>query len=398
MLKYSFFIVVPAISTTTMTPTLLSRLWHTPKSIPSSPLSSSSTPSSFPSSSGSNPKSIPSSPPSSVSTIPSVNPNQPSHTVLITMGRCNFPFANGASCPCTAGSCTSELYLKGKEELCKICGHIMSLHCDYSKNSALQSNVFYLYIFIVPPSSPPQTLVAASRSQDISPRTKTVESLAQLLEACRVIHVRGTPSSGKTTLALLLLRYYKDRDEPAVLIEGWHNISDPTTHLIEQSIRSGYNGVTPWNLLDLDIVFLIDEAQQSYQDSKLWLGIIKTQSFRRSGPKICLFSSYGSPTTGATKYPHGSTPIHFGAGQRVSISVSSIPTSPSICLFYNEEEFSEVVHLRCTNPTHKLAMDPAAIDYLYSITNGHPGAVTSLLEYLYSVCKSQDYTLTKFKS
>lgn len=229
--------------------------------------------------------------------------------------------------------CTSELYLKGKEELCKICGHIMSLHCDYSKNSALQSNVFYLYIFIVPPSSPPQTLVAASRSQDISPRTKTVESLAQLLEACRVIHVRGTPSSGKTTLALLLLRYYKDRDEPAVLIEGWHNISDPTTHLIEQSIRSGYNGVTPWNLLDLDIVFLIDEAQQSYQDSKLWLGIIKTQSFWRSGPKICLFSSYGSPTTGPTKYPHGSTPIHFGAGQRVSISVSSIPTSPSICLF-----------------------------------------------------------------
>lgn len=229
------------------------------------------------------------------------------------MGRCNFPFRNGASCPCTADSCTSELYLKGKEELCKICCHIISLHCDYSKNSALQ-NVFYLYIFIVPPSSPPQKLVAASRLQDISPQTKTVESLAQLLEACRVIHVRGTPSSGKTTISLLLLEYYQDRDEPAVLIEGWHNISDPTTHLVEQSILSGYNGVTTRNLRTLDIVFLIDEAQQFYQDSKLRLGIIKTQSFRRSGPKICLFSSYRSPTTGPTKYPHGSTPIHFGAG------------------------------------------------------------------------------------
>lgn len=377
-----------------MTPNFLSRFWSTPKLISSSPPSSGTTPkliSSSPSSSGSTPKLIPSSPPSSVSTIPSVDAHQPSRNVLITMGRCNFPFKNGASCPCTAGSCTSELYLKGKDELCEVCGHLMSLHCDYSKNFARQSNVFYWCLFIVPPSSPPhlpRNLVAASLFQEISPRTKTVEALAQLLEAYRVIHVRGTPSSGKTTLALLLLDHYKYRDKPVVLIDGWHNVSNPTTHLVEQSILSGYDGVTPSNLRTLDIVFLFDEAQQSYQDSRLWLGIIKSQSLRPSGPKICLFSSYGSPATGPTQYPHGSTPIHFGAEQRVSISVSSIPGAPSICLFYNEEEFSEVVRLRCAGPTHKFAMDPNAIDYLYLITNGHPGAVTSLLGYLFSVCKS----------
>lgn len=146
LMKYSYIIVVLTISTTTMTPTLFSHLWSTPKSIPSSPPSSGTTPKSIPSSpssSGSTPKSIPSSPPSSVSTIPSVDAHQPSRTVLITMGCCNFPFKNGASCPCTAGSCTSELYLKGKEELCEVCGHLMSLHCDFSKNFAMQSNVFY---------------------------------------------------------------------------------------------------------------------------------------------------------------------------------------------------------------------------------------------------------------
>ena len=360
-----------------MTPTLLSRLWSTPKSLPS-----------FPPSSGSTPKSILSSPPSSVSPIPSVDAHQPSRTVLITMGRCNFPFKNGASCPCTAGSCTSEIYLK---ELCEVCGHVMSLHCDYSKNFTLQSIMFYWCLFTVP-SSPaphrPQKSIA-SRYSAISPRTKTVETLARILDEDRVVHVRGTPSSGKTTLAYLLRRYYEDRGEPVVSVDGWHNIPDPTAHLASLCIASGYDEVKPNNLLTRDLVFLFDEAQQSYQDSRLWLGIIKTQSGESSGPKICLFASYGSPATGPTQYPHGSTPIHFGAEQRVSISVSSTSSGPNICLFYNKKEFREVMRLRCANhPTHKLAIDPAASDYLYSITNGHPGAVTSLLGYLFSVGRS----------
>ncbi len=217
--------------------------------------------------------------------------------------------------------------------------------------------------------------------------------MARILDEDRVVHVRGTPASGKTTLAYLLRRYYEDRGEPVVSVDGWHNIPDPTAHLASLCVASGYDEVKPNNLLTMDLVFLVDEAQQSYLDSKLWLGIIKTQSCSISGPKICLFSSYGSPATGPTQYPHGSTPIHFGASQRVSISVSSHPRAPNICLFYNKEEFSEVVRLRSAEPTHKLPIDPAASEYLYSITNGHPGAVTSLLEYLFYVCRSLNYTL-----
>ena len=224
--------------------------------------------------------------------------------------------------------------------------------------------------------------------QDICPRTKTVETLARILEEKTVVHVRGTPSSGKTTLAHLLYRHYEDLGKPVFLIDGWHNIPNPIIHLVDECIMSGYHAATPSTLLDQDVVFLFDESQQSYQDLRLWLGIIKTQSCRGNGAKICLFSSYGSPTTGPIQYPHGSTPIHIGASQRVSISVSQNSNSPDISLFYNEAEFSEVVSLRCANPTSKFAIDPAACDYLYSITNGHPGAVTSLLWFLWMVCRS----------
>lgn len=230
--------------------------------------------------------------------------------------------------------------------------------------------------------------IANLKYPDICPRTKTVETLARIIDEKRVVHVRGTPSSGKTTLVHLLYQHYEDRGDAVVLIDGWHNIPDPTIYLVNRCITSGYHGVTPSNLLSLEVVFLFDESQQSYQDLRLWLGIIKAQSCRTNGPRICLFSSYGSPTTGPTQYPHGSTPIHFGASQRVSISVSDSSHSPDICLFYSKTEFREVVYLRCANLTRKFAIDPAASDYLYSITNGHPGAVTSLLEFLFLVCRS----------
>ena len=277
------------------------------------------------------------------------------------MGRCSFTSKSGVLCSCTSGSYISEIDMNGSEGLCKERGHGMSLHSDYSQNFTLQSKVFYWCLFKVAlsPALPKKT-IPALRYPDICPRTKTVETLAKILEEDRVVHVRGTPSSGKTALAHLLYKYYEDRGESVVLIDGWDNILDPTTHLVNQCIISRYNEVIPRNLLTLDLIFLFDESQQSYQDLRLWLGIIKTQSGQINGPKICLFSSYGSPATGPTQYPHGSTPVHFGASQRVSISVSRNSNAPNISLFYNEEEFTEVVRLKCADPTHKFTIDPAA--------------------------------------
>jgi hypothetical protein len=232
-----------------------------------------------------------------------------------------------------------------------------------------------------PPGSPENNLY-------ICPRTDTVKKLAKILDEKRVAHVRGTPSSGKTTLAILLWRYYHKQRVPVVFLNGWHNVSDPTTHLVNKCRAHGYSGVEPHTLTDANVVFIFDEAQQSYNDPDLWLGIIKTQSGNDTGLKICLFSSYGSPDTGPTQYPLGSTPIQFGPSQRISITASRFTENGRVCLFYNQEEFEDVVSRRCSDPTNKFKLDPVTRKYLYSITNGHPGATTALLKFIFMVCMS----------
>ena len=219
----------------------------------------------------------------------------------------------------------------------------------------------------------------------ICPRTDTVEKLAELLDKKRVVHVRGTPCSGKTTLAMLLWDYYRERGERVVFLNGWHNVRNPRIHLVDECNAYGYYGVEPHTLTKANVVFIFDEAQQSYDNGDLWSGIIKTQSGSHAGPKICLFSSYGSPATGPTDHPSKTTPIHIGPSQRISITASRFA---SVCLFYSREEFEDVVNRRCSNPTSKFELDPAAREYLYSITNGHPGATDALLDFIFMVCMS----------
>ncbi|OCK93221.1 uncharacterized protein K441DRAFT_567338, partial [Cenococcum geophilum 1.58] len=52
------------------------------------------------------------------------------------------------------------------------------------------------------------------------PRTNTIKKLATILDERRVVYVRGTPSSRKTTLAHLLFNYYNRRKEPIVFLNG----------------------------------------------------------------------------------------------------------------------------------------------------------------------------------
>lgn len=239
----------------------------------------------------------------------------------------------------------------------------------------------------VEPLNPPKE-VSIVDDLYICPRTSTVQKLATLLDEKRVVHVRGTPTSGKTTLAHLLWEYYSKRRMPVVLLTGWHNVIDRKAHLISQCEACGYSGIERTTLLKADVVFILDEAQQSYNDIGLWLGIIKTQSGKSGGPKFCLFTSYGSPSTGSTKYPPASTPVHFGASQRISITSSSFAENGGVCLFYSKEEFEDVVSRLCSNPIGKFALDPAACKYLFSITNGHPGATDALVKLIFKVCMS----------
>src|SRR3954454_21423099 len=81
-------------------------------------------------------------------------------------------------------------------------------------------------------------------------------------------------------------------------------------------------------------------------------------------------------------------PIQFGPSQRISITASHFTGNGHVCLFYNQEEFEDVVSRRCSDPTSKFELDPAARAYLYGITNGHPGATDALLNFIFMVCMS----------
>lgn len=100
------------------------------------------------------------------------------------------------------------------------------------------------------------------------PRTETVCELARILDEERVVQVRGTPASGKTTLAYLLDRYYHQRNVPSVIIPNWpqDNCHGYANFLVRNANDAGYSSVTTRNLLDCDIVFILDEAQMSYHD------------------------------------------------------------------------------------------------------------------------------------
>jgi len=72
--------------------------------------------------------------------------------------------------------------------------------------------------------------------------------------------------------------------------------------------------------------------------------------------------------------------------------------SPDICLFYDNAEFEGVLTAYCEHRAHKLPLEKAAQTYLLSITNGHPGAVNSMLYYLSEVFISRSFLISEGKA
>lgn len=137
-----------------------------------------------------------------------------------------------------------------------------------------------------------------------------------------------------------------------------------------------------------DSVILIDEAQASYSDYVFWNQIVKPRrSDEGKSIKLCLFCSYGSPETGLEVDRGCFTPVTFGPAQRVTLTPQPGETSPKLGLFFTLDEVAETVLLLTTQKYEEpLTIDTEAIGYIFQLTNGHPGAVTSLTNYIYAVC------------
>jgi len=226
-----------------------------------------------------------------------------------------------------------------------------------------------------------------------------VSKLAAILDDMNIVHVRGTPASGKTRLSELLRDYYRKQGRRAFLIKRWEglNFKDPWGSLVElvekwndeaqeaPTTTSQSEQDLSW-VLTSNTVIIVDEAQATYSDDTLWNTIFK----ERQTPNVykfqlCLFCSYGSPAAGPD--PTFFTPVKFSDEQRISLTPQNQQDSPPIGLFFDKEEFRDVISRLLTfHYEETFNFDEAALEYIFAVTNGHPGAVTSIVDVIYEVC------------
>ncbi|KAE8374268.1 hypothetical protein BDV26DRAFT_284399 [Aspergillus bertholletiae] len=222
------------------------------------------------------------------------------------------------------------------------------------------------------------------------PRQDTVAKLIDLINLYHIIHIRGTPASGKTTLAQLICNSLQDQGYLVFFLYNWQqqlyevDPADPWNAL-KKVLRQSYSDISIPNCPGNDAVMILDEAQGSYKDIYLWNSIIKPMSDNPSifNLRILLFCSFGNPSTGVEKSDFY-TPVRIPRRQRITLTSQSDEESPQIGLFYTESEFNDVLsrQVRYEFPNIAVTFDNEAKGYVFSLTNGHPGGVAETIRFL----------------
>lgn len=217
------------------------------------------------------------------------------------------------------------------------------------------------------------------------------------------MHVRGTPASGKTTLARLLRQHYEVNGRKSVFIDTWCELdeypSGNNTFLhawgkLDRMLRTKFD--RNMDYLAPGTILIIDEAQRSYSDDLFWNSIIKPRLDRHLDLDIsfCLFCCYGSPVSGVGRDIYvdidisAYTPAEFNQTQRMTLTPQSHPSSPPIGLFFTRSEFTDAAQRLIANSQRfqeKFTLHPDAEEYLFSMTDGHPGGLSSVLKYIHDV-------------
>ncbi|KAG8850727.1 hypothetical protein FRB91_008809 [Serendipita sp. 411] len=244
---------------------------------------------------------------------------------------------------------------------------------DYFPNSPPDGKV---HIVIKLPPNALFPILSTSRSvlDDLPPSTstreETVKVLYERLNFYRFIQVRGTPASGKTTLAALLVNYIKKKEgiEP-LYISCWSKYD--TNWLYRLSALGWRKRVD---------ILVIDEAQTTYWDKLLWNDLFKRIRIGHHH-RVILFSSYGS-AIGESK--QNSSCINVTPSAEMVIAPAQLvnlrPVDHSdgydaVGLLLTEAECKEMIEKYF--PPVYVGEDLA--EHIYSLTSGHPGGILELL-------------------
>lgn len=211
------------------------------------------------------------------------------------------------------------------------------------------------------------------------PREDTVSALWERIQEQRLLHIRATPASGKSTLSRLLEQYVQ-RKEPELPVYwcSWppkfpKDVGRAYQNLLNYAFSIPQDHKINW--LELQALLIIDEAQESYSFSTFWNDFIKSEFT----PLVALFSSWGSASR-KVEVETG-TPVYLEDEQRISIRAPN--SKPGI--FFTRDEYLDVVErVQKSHSQYGQLFQPSreAVDYIWHVTNGHPAAVRITLDIL----------------
>ncbi|KAJ7684393.1 hypothetical protein DFH06DRAFT_1312829 [Mycena polygramma] len=227
-------------------------------------------------------------------------------------------------------------------------------------------------------------------------RHKLVSFLYDAAEQHKAFLVRGPPGSGKSQLARQLQQYIHERDEPArvTIIGSWVDdgvgVGDIVGRLEKKLHLSKIAGA------EVKLAFkgpgkhwvLLDEAQSSYSDGAVHNTLLKNYTDHFI---FVLFASHGVRKPRDRDKDVAGTPNVFTPDKRMGLCPTMNGSEGSAIpgLYFTKEEYQRLLEKQCDlTPT----LAPDLQDYIFEVTNGHAGAMKSIMAAVATQCKSKGLT------
>ena len=220
----------------------------------------------------------------------------------------------------------------------------------------------------------------------LSLRNDLVRGVLEKVRTYGTFVIRATPEVGKTMLLKLLGHYvmdHEDRLEPVYF--EWterskrdENVKDVGQYLEAQKSswrRSNTRIRTPHP--QAQTLFLIDEAQDSYDEEDFWSEVFKNHTRTRSSSLYLLSCLYGVAGIGRDRHLL-SRASQVDSIQRIELRPSRLG---SLHMLFNKTELEEAVEKWAQSCHFQVREDFS--EYFLSVTDGHPGMVGLILQYLY---------------
>ncbi|KAF5367794.1 hypothetical protein D9615_010503 [Tricholomella constricta] len=201
----------------------------------------------------------------------------------------------------------------------------------------------------------------------LSSRRETVTALYAKLQELKYVHVRGTPASGKSSLASLLISHIKEvesKETEIIHLVGWAEQED------HPEGGGTWLAKRQWHFQE-GAVLVVDEAQGSYWDTMFWNNIKAIRPDSRC--RVITLASYGIAGREYTGDTPGVSPHNT-----VGLDPIDFEGQASVGLLLNKSEFDDFVAVRFID--HRF--DASLLEAIFDLTNGHVGACEDFLRFI----------------